>query len=409
MKYIKKICIFTGNRAEYGLLRPLIIKINKQKNFLTSVLISGAHLQNEFGKTILEIKKDKIKNYKLVNINGNFKKDDNFNSMIIGNAIMKISKELNKFKPDIFVVYADRFEGFAAMIASTQMNIPTIHVEGGDITEGGALDDNVRHAMTKLAHFHLTTNYEATKRIIAMGEEKWRVKTIGYPTVDLIKQKNYATESELKKKFNLKYDDKIVIFTQHSVTTEYEDSLNQLKKSLKALEKVSKEGIKIIITYPNNDIGSDLILKSLKNKKYKNNNNISIYKSIGRYFYHGILALGKNNKFKVCCVGNSSSGIKETPIFNCPTVNIGSRQLGRLRSENIIDVDYNDKKIYLAIRKAFDDKKFIKQCLKCSNPYGIGNSAVKMINFLNKIHYSKSKILKKKMTLDSKKLNKINI
>ncbi len=404
MKYLKKICIFTGNRAEYGLLKPLIIKINSQKNFDTTLLISGAHLQQEFGKTIKEIKNDKIKKYKLVDISGKYKKEENFNSLIIGNAIMKISSALKTINPDIFVVYADRFEGLAAVVASTQMNIPTVHVEGGDITEGGALDDNVRHAMTKLSHFHLTTNDEATKRIIAMGEEKWRVKTIGYPSVDLIKEKNYASEKEVMKKFNLDYNDKIVIFTQHSVTTEYKKTKQQLESSLKALDKLSRKKVKIIITFPNNDIGSDLILKILRNTKFKKNKNISIYKSVGRYFYHGILALNKSKKFKVCCAGNSSSGIKETPIFGCPTVNIGSRQLGRLRSENIIDVNYDPKLIYFAIKKALTNKKFVKKCLNCSNPYGIGKSALKMVNFLNKINYSKSKILRKKMTLTSNKL-----
>ena len=404
MKYLKKICIFTGNRAEYGLLKPIIIKINKERKFLTNLLISGAHLQNEYGKTIEEIKKDKIKKYSLVDITANFSKDESFNSKVIGNAIFKISKKLNKIKPDIFIVYADRFEGLAAIIASTQMNIVTAHIEGGDITEGGALDDNVRHAMTKLAHFHFTTNPEASKRIIAMGEERWRVKTIGYPAVDLIKEKNYANQYELMEKFKLNINDKVIVFTQHSITTEYQKSLNQLKISLKALEKIAKNNTKVIITYPNNDIGSDLIVKYLKNKKYKNNKNILIYKSIGRYYYHGLLALNKKPKFKICCVGNSSSGIKETPIFGCPTVNIGSRQLGRLRSENIIDVDYNSKKIYLAIKKALSNKQFIEKCSKCSNPYGIGNSAVKVIKFLKEIKYNKSKILRKRMMLTSKYL-----
>jgi len=407
MKYLKKICIFTGNRAEYGLLKPLIVKINKQKNFLTHLIISGAHLQSDYGKTIKEIKKDKIKNYISVNINGNFKKNESYNSLIIGNAIMKIAKVLNKLKPDIFIVYADRFEGLSATVASTQMNIPTVHIEGGDITEGGALDDSVRHAMTKLSHFHLTTNQEATKRIIAMGEEKWRVKTIGYPSVDLIKQKNYASEQEILNKFNLQGYKKIIIFTQHSVTTEYKKSLSQLNSSLKALEKISKEKIKIIITYPNNDIGSDLILKKLKNDKFKKNKNISIYKSVGRFYYHGLLALNKNKKYNICCAGNSSSGIKETPIFGCPTVNIGTRQLGRLRSQNVIDVNYNSEKIYKALKKALMNKTFINKCRTCLNPYGIGNSAAKTVNFLKNINYTKNKILRKKMTLTSNKLYKV--
>ena len=173
----KIIAIFSGNRAEYGLIKPILEAIDKSNNLDYRLLVSGAHLDNNFGKTINEIKKDNFKIYSEVKIN---MKDLNITStpLAISSGIVSLTPLLKKINPDYFLVYADRFEGFSAIITSSQMNIPTIHVEGGDITEGGAFDDSVRHAMTKLAHIHFTTNIEATKRILKMGEEKWRVKTV---------------------------------------------------------------------------------------------------------------------------------------------------------------------------------------------------------------------------------------
>tara|TARA_B100001175_G_scaffold317775_1_gene336365 strand:- start:4960 stop:6177 length:1218 start_codon:yes stop_codon:yes gene_type:complete len=405
---MKKFLVFTGNRAEFGLISPIIEEMDKDKKIQYKLIVSGAHLNKKFGDTKQEIKKLGYKSFLTANIKIS-DKYKTYTALSISKGIEKISRLLTKYNPDALVVYADRFEGFAAVIAGSQMNIPTIHIEGGDITEGGALDDSVRHAMTKLSHFHFTTNAEASKRIIAMGEEKWRVKTIGFPAVDLIKNKNYATPKELIKKFNLNLKDKIIIFTQHSITTEYKNTYNQLKASIDALEQIAKKNIKVIITYPNNDIGSDIIIKFLKKKKYVNNKNLLINKSLGRYYYHGLLALNKNINFHVCCAGNSSSGIKETPIFGCPTVNIGSRQQGRLRAKNVIDVDYNSNSIFKALKKALFNKNFINKCYNCYNPYGIGNSGIKMIKFLKEVKYTKSKILRKKMTLTKNFLNKARL
>ncbi len=170
-------------------------------------------------------------------------------------VLFSVAKALDKIKPDIFVVYADRFEGFAAVIASTQMNIPTAHIEGGDITEGGALDDSVRHAMTKLAHIHFTTNNQATNRLLGMGEAPWRVHTVGFPAIDLIQENNFASPDELIESYNLDLSKPIILFTQHSVTTEFDLAQSQVMPSLKALEMAAKEGMQVIITYPNNDAG----------------------------------------------------------------------------------------------------------------------------------------------------------
>ena len=314
-------------------------------------------------------------------------------------CIKKIVPILKSNKPDIFIVYADRFEGFAALIASSQMNIPSVHFEGGDKTEGGALDDSVRHAMTKLAHFHITTNNEAKKRILNLGEEPWRVKNFGFPMIDLIRQGNYASEAEVLKKFKLKAVSPIVLFTQHSVTTEFEKALLQINPSIEALKELASKNYQIIITFPNNDIGGQSIRKKLLqyNKIYPNFN---VYSSLGRYFYHGILNLNRIKNYKVICMGNSSSGIKETPTFKCPTINIGSRQKNRLRGHNVIDADYNKASILNAVKTATNDKKFKQNCLSSYNPYGKGNVSKNFIKFIKNLKLdNKEKILRKKITI----------
>ena len=190
-------------------------------------------------------------------------------------------------------------------------------------------------------------------------------------------------------------DHPLIIFTQHSVTTEYSEAKQQVIPSLMCLKDLADMGVQIVITYPNNDIGSKEIINELKNLNEEKNKNLKIYKSLGRFTYHGLLSLAKNRNFKVACVGNSSSGIKETPAFGCPTVNIGSRQNARLRGNNVIDTSYNQREINLAINKCFQNNEFRKKSFNSINPYGVGNTGVKIAEILSKTKLCK-KLLRKK-------------
>lgn len=391
----RKIAIYTGNRAEYGLQFPIIKAIDAHPDLDYYLLVSGAHLEEDYGQTKSEIEKDGFKVTAEVFMK---RGQDSLYSTVeaIGTGILSLSKVLDDLKPDILVVYADRFEGFSAMITGTQMNIPTAHIEGGDITEGGALDDSVRHAMTKLAHLHFATNEEAAERIRGLGEEPWRVFNIGYPTIDLIKEGRFAGPNELVEKYGIDLKKPLIIFTQHSVTTEYTQAADQIAPSLKALRVLAEEGCEIIITYPNNDAGGNKIIEMLNELDNEGIDNIQVHQSLGRYNFHGILNLCGREGNGVC-VGNSSSGIKETPAFGCPTVNIGSRQNGRLRSTNLIDTGYDAKEILDACRISLFDEDFRKECAECDNPYGDGNSGKMIADVLATIDID-SKLLQKKMT-----------
>lgn len=395
----KIIAVFTGNRAEYGLQYPVLKAIDNHPDLEYRLIVSGAHLEKDFGATIEEIKKDGFKVHKQVDI----ELDESLpyaTSKAIGTGILSISKALDELEPDFLLVYADRFEGFAAVLSGTQMNIPTAHIEGGDITEGGALDDSVRHAMTKLSHLHFTTNQQASNRILSMGEAKWRVNTVGFPAIDMIKEGNFAKKEELISKYSLDTTKPLILFTQHSVTTEYNLSEEQIIPSLEALKELAEEGFQVIVTYPNNDIGGRKIITTINNFFSENNHkNIQIYPSLGRYNYHGILALAEETVMKVVCVGNSSSGIKETPAFSCPTVNIGSRQQGRLRAKNVLDVNYNAKEIYKTIKFSLSDKDFLRLCKNTENPYGVGDAGIKIAKVLAESDVDLKKMLRKEMTI----------
>ena len=392
-----KICIFSGNRAEYGLLSPIIKNLNESKKIKVFFIVSGSHVDKKFGETINEIKKDKIKIYQTIKLfnSGRNKDKSDYTPKNIAEIVEKYSTCLRRIKPDYNLVYADRFESFGAIIASSQMNIPTIHIEGGDKTEGGTLDDSVRHAMTKISHIHITTNDNAKKRIIKLGEEKWRVKNFGYSAMDYVKSKNYAKKSEIENKLKIKITKPIILFTQHPIPMENENIQNNFEKILHSIKRLSKLNIQIIITYPNSDYGGKKIIEKINRLKGKKN--IKIVRSLGRYLYHGVLALN-NKKIKVVCAGNSSSGIKETAIFKCPVVNIGPRQNGRFRSSNVFDVKYDDKQIYETIFRCINDEKVYKKCLKTKNLYGGGSTGKKIKKFIENLKISKTKILIKKIT-----------
>lgn len=393
----RRIAVFTGNRAEYGLQYPILRAIKNHPDMDYLLLVSGAHLDANFGATLEEIQKDGF------DIHAEIKIEMDARSLFataqaIGSGIIAISKVLADLKPDMMVVYADRFEGLAAVTAATQMNIPTAHIEGGDLTEGGALDDSVRHAMTKLAHLHFTTNQQASNRILGMGEEAWRVHTVGFPAIDLIAEGRFAKPDEIVAKLGLDLSRPVILFTQHSVTTEFDQAVAQLKPSLDAMEKLAAEGVQVILTYPNNDAGGRQIIEELEKFRARNVANTQVHRSLGRHLYHGVLALAEDPTRRAICVGNSSSGLKETPAFHCPTVNIGSRQEGRLRGENVIDAGYDSSAIVAASKQCLFDEAFRANCRVAANPYWLGDAGPKIAKVLAEVPLDQN-LIRKKMTL----------
>lgn len=370
------VTFFSANRAEYSLIRPFIKKFLKNRNFKIDLIVTGSHITEKFGKSFREIKLDKIKNVHKINIQ--LKTDKLIESTKYFNLLQsKLFKTLHKLKSDIVFVSSDRFETMSFVMSAYLMKIPIIHYEGGDITEGGALDDNIRHAITKLSNVHLTSNLDSLKRIIRMGEEKWRCINVGYSPIALINKSKFNI-NQIVNRFNLQKDKSLILFTMHPLVLEKNKFKKEIINSFKALSLIDPKKFQIIITYPNFDPGYEQIINQIKKIK-KNRKYIKIYKNLGSFNYQSLLFyIGKTQKG--ACVGNSSSGIKEAVIFNASSINIGQRQKSRLKPSNVIDVEPQYKKIIFEINKCKNIKK--KNYI---NPYKLTENFQNILKKINLI------------------------
>lgn len=389
----KRIAVFTGNRAEYGLLSPILTSIRAHPALQLQLIVGGAHVDPAWGRTRDEIVADGMDIAAELPL---LPEADTARS--IAHGILAVADTLGTLDPDGLLVYGDRFEAFAAMIAASQNNLPVAHVEGGDKTEGGALDDSVRHAMTKLAHVHLTTNADAAWRVAAMGEEPWRIHNVGLPVLDRINAGDFAQPDAVAEALGLDLSRPVVLFTQHAITTEAEQAVAQLVPSLDALDRAIADGAQVVVTAPNNDAGGAQMMAHLKHWA-EHRVDVVLRQSLGRALYHGTLHLA-GRLTRGACVGNSSSGLKETPAFACPTVNIGTRQAGRLAAANVTHVGYDADEIFAAIHKAMTDEDVRGIAATCDNPYGDGRTGQRVADILSALDLSDPALLQKKLTLD---------
>ena len=376
----KKISITTGTRAEYGMLRSLIYEINQNKKFELLLVVTGSHLSKNHGMTIKEIINDGFKISSKININP--KGDKSFDSTIsMGKAVIEFAKFFKKSKPDFNIILGDRYEIFASAIASYQMNIPNVHIHGGD--KSGGLDEYTRHAITKISNIHFTATKKSSQRIKKMGERSENIFHTGSLSIDEILNDNITKKQELEKKYNVELSQDNILLVQHPVTTENKNVEKQISQTLQAILKIKKN---TIIIGPNLDIGNKLIQEKIK-KVSKNNHMIQVYDNIPRQDFLGFL---KNCKV---LVGNSSSGIIEASLFKIPVVNIGIRQKNREHGPNVINVkEFSKKEIEIAIKKALSKNK-----LKISKIYGDKVVAKKIMNILEKINVDEE-LMKKGLT-----------
>jgi len=388
---MKKINIvfFSANRAEYSLIEPFLKIFSSNRKFNVGLIVAGSHLEKKFGNTFNEIKKDNIK--VLAKIKIPLKTNSLIDSSEYSNLLQKeINKEFKKIKTDIIFLSSDRFETFAFVVSAYLRKIPIIHYEGGDVTEGGALDDNLRHAITKLSNVHLTSNQFSMNRIIKMGEENWRCLNVGYSPLYSINfsKFNYL---KIKKQFALSPSRPFILFTLHPLVLEKNKFQKEINEIFKALEKLYKLKYQILITYPNFDPGYKAIINKIIKFKKKNKES-KVIKHLGKQNYHSLLYyIGKVKNG--ACVGNSSSGIKEAVIFNCPTINIGDRQKSRLKPFNVVDVTPENKQIVNVV------KHNLKLKIKSGkNPYKLSKSFYNTPQFIIK-QLKKSTLMKKKCTL----------
>lgn len=379
---MRKILYISGTRADYGLMRQTLFCIKSHPELELEIGVTGMHLMSKFGKTIDEIRRDRFKIHELKAIY----KYDSKSSMVyfIGEFILKFIDKIKYIKPDIILILGDRAEMLATAIIGAYLMIPVAHIHGGDVTS--TVDEITRHAITKLSHIHLTATQEAAERIIKMGESPWRVYIVGAPGLDSILNEKLFPKKEISKRYNLDLSKPILLVIQHAVTAEIKNTQKQMIETLEAVRELSYQSI---VIYPNADAGGRKIIEAIE--RYRKYPFIQIYNNIPHKDYLSLM------KVVSVMIGNSSSAIIEAPSFHLPVVNIGIRQEGRERAQNILDIDYDKKQIKEAIKKAIYDRKFKERVRNCKSPYGDGRASERITKVLSTIKINK-KLLQKKIT-----------
>ena len=377
----KKIVVTTGTRADYGILRPVLKEILSSKKLKLFLIVTGMHLSKKHGLTINEIKHDNFRIYESFKMSP--KDDSSYEATIaVGKAMISLARIFKKIKPDINLILGDRDEMLASAIVAYHMNIPNVHIHGGDKSKAG-IDEYNRHAITKISNIHFTATKKSTKRVIKMGENPKNVFLTGSPSIDEIIAEKIEGKNSLEKKFNIGFKGNEILLVFHPVSSQYEESGKQIRNILDAIVLIK---IPTIAIAPNSDVGNEMIFKYLKlySKKY---GFIKMYSSIPRKYFLGLL--------RNCgvLVGNSSSGIIEASHFNIPVVNIGIRQKDREKGKNVLDVeDYSIDNIHKMILKALKMKQ--RKLTRSMSIYGDGHSSKKIVKHLERIKLDKKLIQK---------------
>ncbi|MHB8105277.1 MAG: UDP-N-acetylglucosamine 2-epimerase [Dehalococcoidales bacterium] len=384
----RKIGVVTGARAEYGYLKPLMKKIVAHPRLELLLYVTGLHLVKEYGNTIQEIIKDGFNITKTVDMDTKVDSSLYDMSVSIGKGVIGFADALKEDKPDIFVVFGDRVEALAAAVAVAPINIPVAHISGGEIGMGD-IDDNIRHAITKLAHLHFTATKQSKERVLKLGEEPWRVFQVGALSLDAILNEKLLTKQELHKKYNL-VDKPVILVCYHPTTTEWQEAEKQMETIMEALVEIAPRNMEIAVIYPNAYPGGKQIIDVIK-KYSRKFESIHIFESLPHLDY--ISLMSNSSVF----VGNSSSGIIEAPSLKLPYVSIGTRQQGREKADNVVEVGYNKDEIKAGIQKSLFDKRFLKSVSKGESPYGDGKASDRIVKVLSEIEIDQ-KLLQKKMT-----------
>ena len=369
----RKICIVTGSRAEYGLLRSVIELVDESAELELQLVVTGMHLSNEYGFTIKEILEDNFHiNKRLETL---LSSDSPIGvSKSVGLGIIGFAETLEQLKPDLILILGDRYEILSIAICALIAKIPIAHISGGEITEG-AIDESIRHSITKMSSIHFVSAEEYKKRVIQLGEDKTKVFNVGGLGADISSKLNLFSKEELESILGFKFKPKNIIITFHPETLDNNSTEYKLENLLSSLDKFDNFGL--IFTMPNADNSSKTIDSKIQRFCRKNNNSIYV-KSLGQKKYYSCLNIVDG------VVGNSSSGICEAPSFSIGTINIGDRQKGRLRCESIIDVSYDEKEITEAI-KLITSEKFKSQIKNVQNPYQIKNTSENILRIIRDI------------------------
>lgn len=357
---MRKICVVTGTRAEYGLLSRLMGLLKASSETELQVIATNMHLSPRYGNTYQEIESDGFTiNYKIPIINEDAPDCAHSTVMEMSRALAGFANAYGQLKPDLIVVLGDRYEILAAASAAMIMRIPIAHIHGGEITEG-AYDDAIRHSITKMSHLHFASTETYRKRIIQLGEQPDRVFYVGALGVENIKALHLKKQLEIEKELGFKITKNTILVTYHPVTLGKNTAKHDILEFIAAMEE--RSDLRIIFTMPNSDTGGQSIKNAINDFVGRNKDRAAAFKSLGVIRYLSVMRLAS------AVVGNSSSGLVETPSFGIPTLNIGDRQNGRIAADSVVNCGTDKESIIKGLNKvlSIDFQEFAK---KVHNPY----------------------------------------
>ena len=378
----KKICVITGSRAEYGLLRKSMFAIKKDSNFQLQIVVTGMHLLPEYGLSLTEIEEDGF--LEIVRVDS--LDEDNSPKGIsdsVGRGVLGCGEAFAELKPDLVLLLGDRFEILAAAVAAFLARIPIAHVHGGEVTNG-SIDDSMRHAITKLSNYHFVANKEFADRVIQLGESRENVFIVGGLGVDGISDLSLFTREQLEQELEFTFLKEILLVTFHPATAERGNPRIQVLELLDAISDLKDTSI--IFTLPNSDSGSKEIASLIKSFVLRNPT-AKYFESLGHLKYLSLMACSS------AVVGNSSSGIAEAPTLGVPTVDIGSRQEGRPLASSVINCGPFASEIKNAISMALSSS-FRNSARVTVNPYGVAGASTRIVETIRNIDLHSTPIKK---------------
>ena len=361
---------------------PILRKIQEDPELRLQLIAGGMHLSPEFGSTVNTIEEDGFEIIERVEMSLLSDTPEAI-AKSIGLGVMGFAEVIARLTPDIMLVLGDRFEMYSAVLAALPFNLPVAHIHGGEITQG-AIDDALRHSITKLSHLHFVSTTEYRNRVIQLGEDPLKVIVSGAPSLDNVNLKKLMDRQALESQFDLDLSESPLIVTYHPVTLEFEDTLWHVEEMLAALDECS---LPTIFTIPNADTGGRIIRQSIE-KYVRGRTRARIVGNLGTNAYFSLMT------HAVGMVGNSSSGIIEAPSFGLPVVNIGSRQSGRVKGGNVVDVGYSKAEVLGGIKKAAA-AEFRAAAMASTNPYHCGKAAKIITDNLKSVTLGRELIQKK--------------
>ena len=380
---MKTILAVTGIRSEYDIMSSVFKAINDHPNLNLKIVVTGAHLSQAYGMTLHEIENDGFiiedKVESLINA-------DSESSRIkgLGIQIQGLVQTVSRVKPDILLVLGDREESISTALVGSYMNIPVAHICGGDRVVGN-VDDQIRHAVTKLSHIHFASNIESAERILKLGEQPFRVFNVGNPGIDRLIDTPKLSKPKLFEKLGVSFCETkpLLVVIQHVISTEVDYAYEQMEQTLNAINELK---INCVLIYPNSDAGSQEIIRCIQD--FSISEHIHVAKNLPRIAFVNML------RHASCLIGNSSAGILEAPALKIPVVNVGNRQKGRLSSENVCFVEHDKNAIIDSINDALYNQSRIEEVKNCVNPYGDGTSSSKIAKVLNEVELNNDFLIK---------------